>query len=154
MSPAGMSVLAPMCFDSSLMKDTQNLRISLSDLPLGSKSAPPLPPPMFTCILRQRYLSRVLSRYSLTACKSILENLLEPKELQDGEVDRGMETEASFVWSQSRVELHPVTPIDLHFSFVVLPDHTELYHAFRNGGNLQSFLVFRIFLEEGGIFES
>ena len=30
------------------MKAKQNLRISLSDLPLGSKSAPPLPPPMFT----------------------------------------------------------------------------------------------------------
>ena len=30
------------------MKETQNLRISLSDLPLGSKSAPPLPPPIFT----------------------------------------------------------------------------------------------------------
>src|SRR5690242_9729846 len=36
----------PMCLLSSLMKETQNLRISLSDLPLGSKSAPPLPPPM------------------------------------------------------------------------------------------------------------
>lgn len=30
------------------MKLTQNLRISLSDFPLGSKSAPPLPPPMLT----------------------------------------------------------------------------------------------------------
>jgi hypothetical protein len=37
----------PMCLLSSLMKDTQNLRISLSDLPLGSKSQPPLAPPMF-----------------------------------------------------------------------------------------------------------
>ena len=65
-----------------------------------------------------------------------------------------METESSFVWSKSRVELHPVTPIDLHFTLVVLPDHAELYHAFRNRSNLQSLLVFRIFLEEGGIFES
>ena len=48
MSPAGTSVLAPMCLDSSRMKAKQNLRISLSDLPLGSKSAPPLPPPMLT----------------------------------------------------------------------------------------------------------
>jgi len=37
-----------MCLLSSRIKETQNLRISLSDLPLGSKSAPPLPPPMFT----------------------------------------------------------------------------------------------------------
>ena len=48
MSPAGTSVLAPICLDNSRMKATQNLRISLSDLPLGSKSAPPLPPPIFT----------------------------------------------------------------------------------------------------------
>ena len=93
-------------------------------------------------------------RYSLTACKGILEDLLEPQEFQNGEIDRGMETEPSFVWSQSRVELHSVTPVDLYFSLVVLPDHTELYHAFRNRGNLQSLLVLRIFLEEGGIFES
>ena len=65
-----------------------------------------------------------------------------------------METESSFVWSQRRIELHPVTPVDLYFSLVVLPDHTELYHAFRNRGNLQSLLVFWIFLEEGGVLES
>ena len=65
-----------------------------------------------------------------------------------------METESSFVRSQSRVKLHSVAPIDLHFSFVVLPDHTELYYAFRNRGNLQSLLVFRIFLEERGVLES
>ena len=65
-----------------------------------------------------------------------------------------METESSFVWSQSRVELHSVTPINLYFSLVVLPNNTELYHAFRDRGNLQSLLVFRIFLEEGGILES
>jgi hypothetical protein len=41
----------PMCLLSSLMKATQNLRISLSDLPLGSKSHPPLAPPMLTAWL-------------------------------------------------------------------------------------------------------
>lgn len=90
----------------------------------------------------------------LTACKGILKDLLESEELQNGEIDRGMETESSFIWSQSRVELHPVTPIDLHFSLVVLPDHTELYYALRNRSNLQSLLVFRIFLEERGVLES
>jgi hypothetical protein len=43
-----------MCLLSSLMKATQNLRISLSDLPLGSKSQPPLPPPMLTVNWYQR----------------------------------------------------------------------------------------------------
>lgn len=86
--------------------------------------------------------------YPLTACKGILEDLLESQKLQDGEIDRGMKAESSFVWSQSRVELHPVAPIDLHFSLIILPDHTELYYAFRNRGNLQSLLVFWIFLEK------
>lgn len=93
-------------------------------------------------------------RYPLTACKGILEDLLESQELQNGEIDRGMESESSFVWSQSRVELHAVAPIDLHFSLVVLPDHTKLYYAFGNRGNLQSLLVFRVFREERGVLES
>ena len=45
-SPAGTSTSAPMYFDSSVIKLWQNAMISLSDLPLGSKSEPPLPPPI------------------------------------------------------------------------------------------------------------
>lgn len=43
----GTSVSWPMCLKSSLIKETQNRLISASDLPLGSKSDPPFPPPMF-----------------------------------------------------------------------------------------------------------
>ena len=46
MSPAGTSVSAPMWRNSSVMKLWQKRMISMSDLPLGSKSQPPLPPPM------------------------------------------------------------------------------------------------------------
>jgi hypothetical protein len=42
----GTSVLLPMCLQSSIMKELQKRLISLSDLPLGSKSEPPFPPPM------------------------------------------------------------------------------------------------------------
>ncbi len=38
--------IGPMWRVSSVMKDWQNRMISLLDLPLGSKSEPPLPPPM------------------------------------------------------------------------------------------------------------
>ena len=44
-SPAGTSVSAPMCLESSDIKDWQNFITSLSDFPFGSKSEPPLPPP-------------------------------------------------------------------------------------------------------------
>jgi len=46
MSPAGTSVLGPMWRCSSVMKLWQNRMTSLSLLPLGSKSEPPLPPPI------------------------------------------------------------------------------------------------------------
>ena len=46
MSPAGTSMSWPMWPDSSVMNDWQNRMISLSDLPLGSKSEPPLAPPI------------------------------------------------------------------------------------------------------------
>ena len=46
MSPAGTSVNWPMCRQSSVMKLWQKRMTSPSLLPLGSKFAPPLPPPM------------------------------------------------------------------------------------------------------------
>jgi len=46
MSPAGTSVSGPMNLDSSVMNDWQNRITSLSLFPLGSKSEPPLAPPI------------------------------------------------------------------------------------------------------------
>src|SRR5690625_1441590 len=46
MSPAGTSVYSPRCRYSSVMNDWQNRITSASLRPLGSKSLPPLPPPM------------------------------------------------------------------------------------------------------------
>ena len=46
MSPAGTSVNWPMCFASSVIKLWQKRMISASERPFGSKSEPPLPPPM------------------------------------------------------------------------------------------------------------
>ena len=58
-----------------------------------------------------------------------------------------MEPKASFVWAQSRVELNPVSTVDLDFSFVVLPDHAELDDSLRDSSNLQGSLVFWVLLE-------
>lgn len=59
------------------MKDTQNLRISLSDFPFGSKSAPPLPPPMFTVDRNQPRARQNTATRKLAASKSIFEDLLK-----------------------------------------------------------------------------
>src|SRR5438874_3549973 len=72
MSPAGTSVLAPMWRHSSVMKLWQKRITSLSLLPLGSKSDPPLPPPIGSVV-------------------KVLEDLLESQEFQNAEVHRGME---------------------------------------------------------------
>lgn len=155
MSPAGTSVLAPICFDSSRMKEKQNLRISLSDLPLGSKSAPPLPPPMFTGtpVGQIIELKQDLCVGMLTAGQRILEDLLESQEFEDRQVHRGVKAETSFVGAQGGVELHTVSSIDLHLSLVVLPDHPELNDSFGDGSDFECSLVFGVLLEEGGILE-
>jgi hypothetical protein len=38
----------------------------------------------------------------------VLERLLEPEELEDGEVDRGVEAQTALVWAECRVELRVV----------------------------------------------
>ena len=197
------------------MKDTQNLRISLSDFPLGSKSAPPLPPPMFTggdtlayeinvfqttkiflnwvmcengqhplgdpqsqrIVIDQLEVVRLSnfvairlvlnpkfemltfvpsalplphhphqkkkSHVELTSSQSILEDLLKAQELQDAQIDGGMESETSLVRTESRVELDTIAAVDLWLSLIVLPDDTELDDTLGDGDDLQGSLVFR-----------
>ena len=146
---------APMCLPNSRMKDTQNLRISLSDLPLGSKSAPPLPPPMFTI---RESVKHVLQTSMLlveirTACQSILEGLLEAQEFQYRQVDRGVESETALVRTQGRVELHTVPAVDLELALVIFPDDTELDDSFGDCGDLKRLFVFWVLFEERGMLK-
>ena len=85
--------------------------------------------------------------------KSILEDLLETQELKDGKVDSGVETETTLVRTESRVELHTVTLVDLALALVVLPDNTELDDALGDGGNLEGLLVLGVLLEKRGGLE-
>ena len=107
MSPAGTSVSGPMWRKSSLMKAWQKRMTSLSLLPFGSKSQPPLPPPM----------GRVV--------RAVLEHLLEGQELEDAEVDGGVEAQPALVRADGAVHLNPVAPVDLHLAGVVHPGDPE-----------------------------
>jgi hypothetical protein len=133
------------------------LRISLSVLPLGSKSAPPLPPPMFTALLISLRLWSAKGSPSregrLTSRQGILEDLLEAQELQDAEIDGGVQAETALVWAKGRVELDSVAAVDLDLVLVVLPNHAELDDALGDGDNLEGGLVFGVLLEEGAVFE-
>lgn len=94
-----------------------------------------------------------LATAHVEAGQSILEDLLETKELEDREVDSGVETETALVGTESRVELHTVALVDLALALVVLPDDAELDDALGNGGDLEGLLVLGVLLEEGGVLK-
>lgn len=85
--------------------------------------------------------------------EGILKDLLKTQELEDGEVDGGVETETTLVGAQSRVELHTVSAVDLGLALVVLPHNAELDHALGDGDDSQSLAVFGVLLEEGRVFD-
>src|SRR5262245_17401003 len=90
----------------------------------------------------------------LTASEGILEDLLEAQELQDGQVDSGMEPETALVGTEGRVELHAVSFVDLALALVILPNNTELDDTLGDRGNLKSLLVLGVLLEKAGGLKS
>ena len=89
----------------------------------------------------------------LTAGKSILEDLLETQELEDGEVDSGVETETTLVRTEGRVVLDTVTTVDLDLALVVLPHYAELDDALGDGDDFEGIAVFGVLLEERAVLE-
>ena len=61
--------------------------------------------------------------------QAVLEALLKTQELDDGQVDTGMEPQAALVGTDGRVELHTVAAVDLHLAVVIHPGHAEHDHA-------------------------
>ena len=88
-----------------------------------------------------------------TASQSILEDLLEAQELQDGQIDRRVESQTAFVRTQGGIELHSIATVDLNLALVVFPDDAKLNDPFGDGGNLEGGSVLGILLEQRGIFE-
>lgn len=89
----------------------------------------------------------------LTASKSILEDLLETQELEDGKVDGRVETETTLVRAEGGVVLDTVTTVDLDLVLVVLPDDTELDDTLGDGSDLESTLVLGVLLEESRVLK-
>jgi hypothetical protein len=89
----------------------------------------------------------------LTSGESILEDLLETQELQDGKVDGRVESETTLVRTKGGVELYSVSAVDLALALVIFPDDTELDDTLGDGGDLEGLLVLGVLLEEGGVLE-
>lgn len=88
------------------MKDWQNRMISASERPLGSKSAPPLPPPMGMPV-----------RAFLKIC-SKPRNFTIPRLTE-------VEAQAALVGAERAGELDPETAVDVDVAGVVGPRHPE-----------------------------
>lgn len=88
-----------------------------------------------------------------TSSKSILENLLKTQKLQDGEVDRRVESQTALVGTESRVVLYTETTVHLALALVVLPHHSELDDALGNGGNLEGLFVLGVLLKQRAVLE-
>ena len=61
--------------------------------------------------------------------EAVLQDLLEAQELQDGQVDGGMEPQAALIGADGGVELDTVAAVDLHLALVIYPGHPEAHHA-------------------------
>ena len=84
----------------------------------------------------------------LTAGQCILEDLLKPEELEDGEVNARVEPQAAFVRSQCRIELNAEATVDLAVAMIVFPGDTELDDSFGDGSNSEGLSVLWVLLEQ------
>src|SRR5690606_11521763 len=75
------------------------------------------------------------------ACQSVLERLLEAEELDDPQIDAGVEPEAALVGAERRVEAHPEAAVDLHLTSVVEPRNAENNLALRLADPLDQCLI-------------
>lgn len=64
-----------------------------------------------------------------------------------------MESQATLVRSQGRVELNSISAINAELAIVVLPCHTELNDTLWDGANFERRSVLGVLLEEGAVFK-
>ena len=64
-----------------------------------------------------------------------------------------MESKATFVWAEGRIELNAISAVYLGLKLVIFPDDTELDDAFGNGDDLEGGLVLGLLLEERTVLE-
>ena len=74
--------------------------------------------------------------------EGVLEDLLEAEELEDTQVDGGVESQAALVGPDGAVELNAETAVDADVALVILPRHAEDDGTLRLGDALKNAVVF------------
>jgi hypothetical protein len=98
-------------------------------------------------------VAAALGSAHVQASEGILEDLLETQELENGQVDGGVQAETALVGTKCRVELDAIALVDIALALVVLPDNAELDDALGDGDDLECLLVLGVLLEDGGALE-
>src|SRR5690554_942298 len=91
-----------------------------------------------------------LARAHRQGGECILEGLLESQKLENGHVDRRVETNAALVRTNGRVVLDAITAINTHLTGIIYPRHTKLNGALRLNETLEQTVlsVTRVLLNE------
>jgi hypothetical protein len=126
------------------MKETQKRRISASDLPLGSKSDPPFPPPMFRPV---RAFLNVCSRPRNFRIDRLTEGWRRSPPLYGPSAELYCVYRALFGTRCDSRRMGVVTylnakpSVDLDLAFVVLPYDAKLNDAFWDLNDRKSLFV-------------
>jgi hypothetical protein len=94
-----------------------------------------------------------LATAHVEAGQGVLEDLLEAQELEDAEVDGGVQSQAALVGAEGRVELDSEGIVDLDLAGIVLPHNAELDDALGDGDDFEGVAVLGVLLEEGAVLE-
>lgn len=96
---------------------------SISERPLGSKSEPPLAPPMASPVRN-------------------FKDLFETQEFENALVHAGVETQTALERTDSGIELDTIALVDLYLSLVVNPLHPERNCPSWLNNTFQNFILF------------
>ena len=72
----------------------------------------------------------------------VFEDLLEPEEFDDAEIDRRMQPQTALVRTDGGVELHAVAAVDMRLALVIHPRHTEQDRTLRLDQPLEQARLF------------
>ena len=91
-----------------------------------------------------REVATALTTAHRQSCQSVLEGLLKAEELENGQIDRCVETDTAFIRAYSVVELYAVAYIVLDFALIINPSNAEGEDTVRLDNALYDFIALEL----------